>query len=97
VTESIFIFTISFDFATYNSSTISPKQSITIDVDSDAATSLNIQIISIDGKFWTAEELDVMPGKNHYEIDTSDIPEGMYVISASNNEIKKSHKFIMHK
>lgn len=96
VTESIFIFSITYNFVSYNALSISPKQSFNIEVDASEDASLNMQIINIDGKAFGFEQLDIMAGVSNYEIDIAHLPKGMYVITVFNNQIKSSHKFLKH-
>jgi len=94
VTESIFIFTIAYNFTSYSLGTISPKNSLEIDITSAEPAELNIQFISLDGKIIEYETLEVLEGHSEYDINISDLPAGAYIIHLFNDDIQSSRKFI---
>jgi hypothetical protein len=73
-----------------------PVQSeLHVDIDNDIPGDGSIKITDVNGRIVQTENINLMPGKNIFTINTSVISDGLYFISISSDQLKVLKKFVI--
>jgi len=92
-TQSIFVFTITYNFVNYNLGVISPRLgNLPIELNFTETGHYNMEILNLNGQILYSDKIFISNNHNNQQIDFPKLDRGQYIIRFYNNNFQHSEK-----